>query len=97
MGKNNTIERMTVTVTQEMALAMRSALTQGAYASSSEIVRDALRDWQHKRKLQETELEALRADIAVADRDIAEARVETFDADQIVKKGQQRLQSRSGS
>ncbi len=97
MGKNNTIERMTVTVTQEMALAMRSALTQGAYASSSEIVRDALRDWQHKRKLQETELEALRADIAVADRDIAEARVETFDPDQIVKKGQQRLQSRSGS
>ncbi|WP_339863282.1 ribbon-helix-helix domain-containing protein [Thalassospira alkalitolerans] len=97
MGKNNTIERMTVTVTQEMALAMRSALTQGAYASSSEIVRDALRDWQHKRKLQETELEALRTDIAVADRDVAEARVETFDADQIVKKGQQRLQSRSGS
>ncbi len=97
MGKNNTIERMTVTVTQEMALAMRSALTQGDYASSSEIVRDALRDWQHKRKLQETELEALRVDIAVADRDVAEARVETFDADQIIKKGQQRSQSRSGS
>ncbi|MFH1805871.1 MAG: type II toxin-antitoxin system ParD family antitoxin [Pseudomonadota bacterium] len=97
MGENNTIERMTVTVTREMAHAMRSALNEGAYASSSEIIREALRDWHHKRKLRETELDALRVDIAVADRDIAEGRVGAFDINRIAEQGQKKLQSRSRS
>lgn len=97
MGENNAIERMTVTVTREMAHTMRSALNEGAYASSSEIIREALRDWQHKRKLRETELETLRADIAVADKDIAEGRVDTFDVNKIAEQGQKILQSRSRS
>ena len=47
MSDNRSIERMTVTVTPEIAVAMQAALAEGAYASSSEIVREALRDWQH--------------------------------------------------
>ena len=43
MSDNRSIERMTVTVTPEMAAAMQTALAEGAYASSSEIVREALR------------------------------------------------------
>jgi len=97
MSDNSNIERMTVTVTPEMALAMRSALNEGAYASSSEIVREALRDWQHKRRLKETELTALRGDIVEADRDIASGRVNAFDPDKIIKKGQKKLSSRSAS
>jgi antitoxin ParD1/3/4 len=88
MSENSNIERMTVTVTPEMALSMRTALSDGAYASNSEIVREALRDWQHKRRLRETELVALRADIAAADQDIAGGRASAFDADKIIRKGQ---------
>ena len=94
MSESNSIERMTVTVTPEMALAIRTALDQGAYASSSEIVREALRDWQHKRRLQETELAALRGDIAAADRDIAEGWVHAFDADKIIQKGREKSKDR---
>lgn len=97
MGTNNTIERMTVTVTQEMADTMRSAIREGGYASSSEIIREALRDWQHKRKLKQSELDALRADIAVADQDIAEDRVSRFNAETILQRGQEKLNVRSRS
>ncbi len=97
MGTNNTIERMTVTVTQEMADTMRSAIREGGYASSSEIIREALRDWQHKRKLKQSELDALRADIAVADQDIAEDRVSSFNAETILQRGQEKLNVRSRS
>lgn len=97
MSDNSNIERMTVTVTPEMAGAMRAALGDGAYASNSEIIREALRDWQHKRRLRETELVALRGDIAAADRDIADGRSGAFDADKIIKKGQKTLKDRSPS
>jgi len=97
MGTNNTIERMTVTVTQEMADTMRSAMREGGYASSSEIIREALRDWQHKRKLKQSELDALRADIAVGDQDIAEDRVSSFNAATILQRGQEKLNVRSRS
>tara|TARA_E500000318_G_scaffold71839_1_gene66489 strand:+ start:206 stop:499 length:294 start_codon:yes stop_codon:yes gene_type:complete len=97
MGTNNTIERMTVTVTQEMADTMRSAIREGGYASSSEIIREALRDWQHKRKLKQSELDVLRADIAVADQDIAEDRVSSFNAETILQRGQEKLNVRSRS
>jgi antitoxin ParD1/3/4 len=36
-----------------MAALLRQAVATGEYASSSEVVRDALRDWTHKRQLQQ--------------------------------------------
>ena len=90
MSGSNNIERMTVTVTRDMALTMREALAEGGYASSSEIVREALRDWQHKWRLRESELESLRSDIAVAHGDIAEGKVQAFDPERIVRKGQEK-------
>ncbi len=43
------IERLTITLTAEMAEAVRTAVQAGEYASSSEIIREALRDWRHNR------------------------------------------------
>ena len=57
------VERMTITLTAEMAQAVKGAVAAGEYASSSEIVREALRDWRYKRERQARELEALRADL----------------------------------
>jgi len=42
---------------------VKSAIKGGDYASTSEVVREALRDWKTKRTLQLQELAALKAEI----------------------------------
>lgn len=91
------IERMTVTLPAEMAALVRSAVEEGDYASSSEVVREALRDWKAKRALQLQELAALRADIDRGLSDVAEGRVEEFDAARIIERGKKLLAGRSRS
>jgi antitoxin ParD1/3/4 len=54
------VEKMSIALTPEMAAAVRAAVANGEYASSSEIIREALRDWQMRRALHQKELEALR-------------------------------------
>lgn len=44
----------------EMASLLREAVESGEYASASEVVRDALRAWKRKRKLETLELSELR-------------------------------------
>jgi len=39
------LERITVTMPEEMAAKLRAAVESGEYATTSEIVREALRDW----------------------------------------------------
>lgn len=91
------IERLTITLPNEMAAIVRGAVEQGDYASSSEVVREALRDWKTKRALQLRELSALQADIDRGLIDLAEGRVKDFDADRIVERGRQLLAGRSRS
>ncbi len=57
------IERMTVALPIEMAATIRLAVKSGDYASSSEVFRDAIREWQHKRHLQQQERESIRAGV----------------------------------
>jgi antitoxin ParD1/3/4 len=92
-----TMERITITITPEMAQALRGAVEGGEYASSSEIIREALRDWRHKRALQEQELADLRAKIEEGLADIAAGRVRDFDAERIIGKGEARLRERDAS
>lgn len=56
----STIERMTITVPAEMAAVLRQTVAGGEYASTSEVVREALRDWTRRRDAERRELEALR-------------------------------------
>lgn len=53
------IERMTIALPAEMAVIIREAVESGDYASSSEVFRDAIRDWKHKRQLQQQEVESI--------------------------------------
>ena len=85
------VERMTITLTAKMAKAVKGAVSAGEYASNSEIIREALRDWHHKRALQERELEGLRADVKTGIDDVEAGRVQDFDAERIVQKGRKRL------
>ena len=68
------IERMTIALTAEMARIVRAAVEAGDYASSSEIIREALRDWSDKRMLRQRDLAALRASIQEGLDDIAAGR-----------------------
>ena len=43
-----------------MVAVVRGAVATGEYASSSEVVRDALRDWTHKRSLRQQGVVELR-------------------------------------
>ena len=57
------LERITVTMPEEMAAKMRAAVESGEYATTSEIVRDALRDWCDYQERQREKLRWLRAEI----------------------------------
>jgi antitoxin ParD1/3/4 len=55
-----TIEKLSIALPAEMAALVRHAVDAGEYSSNSEVVRDALRDWTHKRNLREQSLSGLR-------------------------------------
>lgn len=44
------IEKVSVALTTELAERVRAAVRSGDYASSSEVIRDALRDWSNRRE-----------------------------------------------
>lgn len=54
------VEKVSIALTPEMVAVVRQAVESGEYASHSEIVREALRDWKSKRALQQQEIEELR-------------------------------------
>jgi antitoxin ParD1/3/4 len=56
-----TIEKMSIALPPEMVAQVREAVDSGEYASNSEVVRDALRDWTHKRTLRRQGIDELRS------------------------------------
>lgn len=88
------IERMTITIPSDMAALVKAAVDGGDYASSSEVVREALREWRLKRVIQEQELAALKADIDKGLADVAAGRVRDFDTAKIVARGRKLLAKR---
>ena len=46
-----TAEKISIALPPEMVHIVRAAVATGEYASSSEVIRDALRDWTYKRSL----------------------------------------------
>jgi antitoxin ParD1/3/4 len=93
----STIERMTITMPADMADVVKAAVDSGDYASTSEVVRDALREWKMKRAVQLHEIAALKADIDKGLADVAAGRVKDFDTKKIVERGRKLLANRSSS
>jgi len=60
-----TAERLTITMPSDMAEILRQTVEGGEYASTSEVVREALRDWTRSRDTERRDLEALRTAIKV--------------------------------
>ncbi len=54
------VEKISIALTTEMVTVVRKAVENGEYASNSEVIREALRDWTLKRSIRQKEIEALR-------------------------------------
>ncbi len=91
------IERLTITLPADMAAIIKGAVAEGDYASTSEVIREAVRDWKMKRALQLQELSALKTDIDKGLADVAAGRVTQFDANNIIARGRNLLASRTPS
>jgi antitoxin ParD1/3/4 len=63
----STIERMSITLPAEMAAGLRQTVEGGQYASASEIIREALREWSRRRDHELRDLQALRDAVRMGD------------------------------
>jgi antitoxin ParD1/3/4 len=54
------VEKISIALPPEMVAILRQAVETGEYASSSEVVRDALRDWTQKRSSRQQGIDELR-------------------------------------
>ena len=53
------VEKLSISLTPEFAADIRGAIAAGEYASTSEVIRDALRTWKQARGLRATAIEEL--------------------------------------
>ena len=65
------VERLSITLSAEMARMIRAKVEEGRYASNSEVVRDAMRAWLEQDQLRAQRLTTVRAKIAEADAEVA--------------------------
>lgn len=77
------IEKLSVSLTSQQVQGMRDAVESGEYATTSEIVREAVRDWQGKRET--ARLQQLWAEGK------ASGKPEPLDIEDVRKEGRKRL------
>jgi antitoxin ParD1/3/4 len=53
-------EKMSITLTPELAAMVNEAVATGNYASISEVIREALRDWRTKQMIRQQQLQEIR-------------------------------------
>lgn len=54
------VQKVSIALTGEQIGALKAAVKTGEYATTSEIIREALRDWQFKRELRMEDVKRLR-------------------------------------
>lgn len=90
------VEKMSLALTAQQAAMMRDAVSTGAYATTSEIVREAMRDWETKWVARNEEIRRLRA---LWDEGKASGPAQPLDFDELRKEAAARLKdaSRNGT
>lgn len=93
-------QRVTITLTDEHAKAVQSAIASGEYGSTSEVIREALRDWRQRQHERETARTQLRAEIAEGINDVATGNVREWTVEateQIEQRGREKLRAASSA
>jgi antitoxin ParD1/3/4 len=89
------MERMTITLTDDQAERVKAAVESGGYASQSEVIREALRDWEMNQSFRKQALADLKGEIDKGMSDVKSGRVKKFDADSIIRQGKRQLGARN--
>ena len=77
------IERLTITLPADMARLVKDAVDEGDYASTSEVIREALLDWKLKRESRLYKLAELKAEMDNGMADVRAGRVSKFNLAEI--------------
>ncbi len=88
------LERMTITMPSEMASMVQAVVDSGDYVTVSEVIREAVREWQARRVNQQQALQALKNDIQKGLADLEAGRLADFDVDRIAARGRKLLRER---
>ena len=83
------IQKVSVALTGEQVAALEAAVEAGEYATTGEIVREALRDWQFKQELRRKDVERLRR---LWDEGKASGPAEPFDVERTLAAARARLE-----
>jgi antitoxin ParD1/3/4 len=83
--------RMTIMLTADQADRVKAAVAKGEYASHSEVVREALRDWELNQSFRKRAPAELKGEIDKGMADIKAGRVSRFDPESIIKQGKKLL------
>lgn len=81
MTKTHTMRTLTISLSPQQIARLQSAVETGAYASSSEIIRDALRLWENREDLRQLELARLKRAYAEG---LASGEGQTLDRDALL-------------
>jgi antitoxin ParD1/3/4 len=83
------VEKLSIALTNEQVSALKAAVDSGEYATTSEIVREAVRDWQLKRELRQEDIERLRQ---MWDEGVASGSAGELDMNKLRKEARERLE-----
>jgi antitoxin ParD1/3/4 len=85
------VKKLSIALTQEFAADIDQAVASGEFASTSEVIRDALRTWKRARQAQNVAIEELRT----LWRDgVASGNDGELDGEDIKRRGRERLAAR---
>lgn len=82
------MERLTITLTADLAERVKAAIAGGNYGSVSEVMRQALRDWELAEARRQAELQSLRLDVNEGLAQIKAGKARPFNVARVVKAGQ---------
>ena len=83
-----TVEKISIALSSELLETVKEAVASGRYASASEVIREALRDWNLRKPLREAEVERLRQAWIEG---LQSGPSQPFDIEQIKKRARERL------
>ena len=82
------IEKISIALPEEMLQSVKEAVDSGQYASTSEVIRDALRGWQLREPLRKAEIERLRK---AWEEGLASGPAKEIDFEEVKRRGRERL------
>jgi antitoxin ParD1/3/4 len=84
------VRKLSIALTGEQIEALKAAVETGQYATTSEIVREALRDWQLKQQVREENIRRLRR---LWDEGKASGPAQPLDFDELRREARKRLKA----